>query len=306
MHDVSETPTEDLVMEREGEPRPEALRMEPSPRWVRTVLGGVTVADSKRVVLLREARRLPVYYFPREDVRMDLLEPAGRRPDPVKGPATLWSVRAGARIAEKAAWAHEEPPAGHPELAGYVAFAWSSMDAWYEEDDEVYVHPRDPYHRVDVLHSSRTVRVVVLGETVAETRRPRLLFETGLPTRYYIPMRDVRTDLLVPSSTTSECPYKGVASYWSVRVADTLAKDMAWMYRFPVPECTKIEGLVCFFNERVDALYVDGELAAKPRTPWSGPPVLVKVEPASRAPDRRPTVTPRGEHSRAGRGWGDG
>jgi uncharacterized protein (DUF427 family) len=135
----------------------------------------------------------------------------------------------------------------------------------------VYVHPRDPYKRVDVLHSSRHVRVIVAGELVAETRRPSLLFETGLPTRYYIPRADVRMDLLVPTETETRCPYKGLATYYAVHIGPTVVRDIAWYYRHPIPECSKIENLVCFFNERVDALYVDGELQPKPRTLWSPP-----------------------------------
>ena len=142
------------------------------------------------------------------------------------------------------------------------------MDAWYEEDDEVYVHPRDPYKRIDVLHSSRHVRVVIAGETVAETRRPCLLFETGLPTRYYVPREDVRMDLLEPTELTTRCPYKGMASYWSVRVGDYVAENGVWSYSDPIPECAKIKDRLCFYNERVD-LYVDGELQSRPQTMWS-------------------------------------
>ena len=127
------------------------------------------------------------------------------------------------------------------------------MDAWYEEDDEVYVHPRDPYHRVDVLHSSRHVRVEMLGETVAETRRPSLLFETGLPTRYYIPRRDVRLELLVPSSTTTQCPYKGVASYYSVQTPDGATEtDLIWTYEQPYDAVGEIAGHVAFYANRAD------------------------------------------------------
>jgi len=152
------------------------------------------------------------------------------------------------------------------------------MDAWFEEDDEVFVHPRDPYHRVDVLNSSRHVKVSVGGEVVAETRRPRLLFETSLPVRYYIPMLDVRMDLLESSDTISRCPYKGVASYWSVRLGGTLHADLAWSYRSPIPECPKIENLIAFFNERVD-LDIDEERVQRPQTPWS-------VGPDGQAPNR--------------------
>jgi len=256
----------------------DTYRFEPSPRWVRTVLGGTTVADSKRVRLLWEPMRLPVYCFPRDDVRMDLMRPSGERPDDPKGATTLWTVQVGDRVASDAAWTVDRPAEGRPDLSGYVVLNWRDMDTWYEEDDEVYVHPRDPYHRVDVQNSSRHVRVEMLGETIADTHRPRLLFETGLPTRYYIPRQDVRMDLLVPSQTETQCPYKGVAGYYGVRVGKKLARDLVWTYQYPIPECTKIENLLCFYNERVDAIIVDGELQAKPQSPWSRPPVIVDVE----------------------------
>jgi uncharacterized protein (DUF427 family) len=180
-------------------------------------------------------------------------------------------VRVGDRAAEHAAWGYPAPPADRLGLRDHVAFEWPKMDAWFEEDDEVYVHARDPYKRVDVLHSSRHVRVVVAGEVVCDTRRPTLLFETGLPTRYYVPKTDVRMDLLEPTETETRCPYKGLASYYSVRIGSTVVRDIAWCYRHPIPECGKIENLVCFFDERVDAVYVDGQLEPRPRTRWSVP-----------------------------------
>jgi uncharacterized protein (DUF427 family) len=244
--------------------------LEPSPRWVRARFGGETVADSKRVLMLREPGRVPVYYFPRADVRMELLVPVERGHGCAdRDAAACWTVRVGDRTAEHAAW---EAVSARPErlaLRDHVTFEWGKMDAWFEEDDEVYVHARDPYKRVDVLHSSRHVRVVVAGEVVAETRRPALLFETGLPTRYYLPKADVRMDRLVPTETETRCPYKGVASYYAARVGATEVADIAWCYRHPIPECSKIENLVAFYNERVDAIYVDGELQPKPRTRWS-------------------------------------
>jgi uncharacterized protein (DUF427 family) len=233
--------------------------------------GGETVADSKRVMLLREPGRVPVYYFPRADVRAGLLVPVEHGPHcPDQREGACWTVRVGDRTAEHAAWGNADTRPERAALRDHVAFEWAKMDAWFEEDDEVYVHARDPYKRVDVLHSSRPVRVVVNGEVVAETRRPWLLFETGLPTRYYLPKADVRMDWLVPSDTETRCPYKGLASYYSVRVGSTLVRDIAWCYRHPIPECSKIENLVCFFNERVDH-YVDGELQPRPRTRWSSP-----------------------------------
>jgi uncharacterized protein (DUF427 family) len=140
------------------------------------------------------------------------------------------------------------------------------MDAWFEEEEQVFEHPRDPYHRVDVIQSSREVRVEIGGKVVAESRRPRLLFETNLPTRYYLPVEDVRMDLLEPTDTTSVCPYKGTASYWRMQAG---GRDVAWSYQDPISECPKIRGLIAFFNERVDALSVDGELQEKPKTTWS-------------------------------------
>jgi uncharacterized protein (DUF427 family) len=245
------------------------IRVEPSPRRVRGFVDHVAVVDSDRAVMLFERGHLPIYYFPPEDVRMDLLEPTRHSTRcPYKGDASYWTVKVGDRTAENAAWSYPEPIPEATDIKGYIAFYWNKLDSWYEEDDEVFVHARDPYHRVDVLNSSRHVRVEVGGETLADTRRPRLLFETGLPTRYYIPKVDIRMDLLEPSDTVTACPYKGQARYWSAKAGETAVKDVAWSYPAPISECPKIEQLVAFFNERVD-LYVDGELQPRPQTPWS-------------------------------------
>jgi uncharacterized protein (DUF427 family) len=243
-----------------------AVRIESSPRWVRAYFGGVAVADSKRVLLVWEPRRFAIYWFPTSDVRMDLLTAAGG-----SAATQRWTLRVGDRVAESAAWSYPEQGPQLARLEGHIAFYWKQMDAWYEEDDEVFVHARDPYHRVDVLDSSRQVRVEVDGQVIAESSRPRLLFETGLPTRYYLHKQDVRMDLMVPTTTTSQCPYKGVASYWSLRSGETLMPDIAWAYPLTIAECPRIENLVSFFNERVD-LFVDGELQPRPKTPWSSPP----------------------------------
>jgi uncharacterized protein (DUF427 family) len=241
--------------------------VEASPRWVRVKFGGQMIADSKAVLLLRQygPGRLPAYYFPQADVRMDLLE---LLVDDQPGEARYWTAKAGEWVAERAAWSLLDPPPEQAALKGYITFKWDSMDAWYEEAEEVFVHARDPHKRVDVLASSRHVRVVIGDETVAETRRPYLLFETSLPTRYYIPREDVRLELLEPSSLTTRCPYKGIASYWSVKIGDRVVKNVVWSYPDPIPECPKIKDLLCFFNERVD-LHVDGALQARPKTPWS-------------------------------------
>jgi uncharacterized protein (DUF427 family) len=266
--------SEDREMKAVARHRPSHDRpvsTEPCPRRVRAFLQGVPVADSTRALLLLEVMHLPVYYFPPGDVRTDLLEPTDRTTHcPHKGDASYWSVRVGERVSRNAVWSYQDPIPGCDDIKGYLAFYWRRMDAWFEEDDEVFVHPRDPYHRVDVLSSSRHVRVAVLGQTVAETRRPRLLFETGLPTRYYIPKADVRLDLLVPTDFETQCPYKGKARHWSVGAGDRVEDDIAWSYPFPIPECPKIENLVAFYNERAD-IWVDGELQEKPDTPWSRP-----------------------------------
>ncbi len=142
------------------------------------------------------------------------------------------------------------------------------MDEWLEEDEPIYVHPRDPYKRVDVLASSRHVRVALDGVTLAASAQPRILFETSLPPRYYLPLSDVRFDLLRPSDTQTQCPYKGTATYWSVEVNGVVHEDLVWIYRSPLPESQKVAGLACFYSEKVD-LYVDGSLQDRPKSPWS-------------------------------------
>jgi len=246
----------------------DGILFESTQRRVRVFLAGITVADSRAVMLMLENKRLAVYYFPVKDVRLDLFVPTSYTSNhPGKGQATFYSLKVGDRVAEKAAWRYLEPE--RADLKDYVAFYWDKMDSWFEEDDEVFVHPRDPYHRVDVLNSSRHVKIVVGGEVVAETTRPRLLIETGLPTRYYIPKLDVRQDLLTATNTSTRCPYKGKASYWSVTVKGKEFTDIVWGYPAPIPECPKIENLLCFYDEKVDAVYVDGVLQPRPITPWS-------------------------------------
>jgi len=252
-------------------PSGHSVRLEPIAKRVRAFVGGVAVADSTRVMMMFETGRLGVYYFPVEDVRTDLLvESAHSVASPFKGAASYFSITVDGQQIENAAWRYLEPQPAYPDLAGYVAFHWRLMDAWYEEDEEVFVHARDPYHRVDILESSRHVRVVLAGQTVAETCRARFLFETSLPTRYYIPRLDVRLDLLRPSAMRTACPYKGMtSSYWSGETADGSIRDVAWSYAAPVPDATKIANLVAFFNERVDAIFVDGVEVPKPNTSWS-------------------------------------
>lgn len=246
------------------------IAIEPSPRRVRAAFGGAIVADTTRALLMREERHLPVYYVPLDDVRRDLLRPTAHATHCLyKGDASYWSIAAGDRIAENAVWAYAEPFDEVGPVAGHCAFYWDRMDHWYEEDEEIFCHPRDPHKRVDAIGSLRAVRVVLGGETVAVSRRAMFLFETNLPTRYYLPIEDVRMDLLRPTATRSICPYKGTASYWSAEIGGKVFADIAWGYPDPIPECPKIKGLLAFWNEKVDAIFVDEREIPKIKTPWS-------------------------------------
>ena len=242
----------------------EGVHIERSPRRIRTFFGGKLIADSDYVLLVYESKRPPAYWFPIGDVRMEYLE---RKEQSEQAADNIrWRLTGKGRIAQ--ARTYTEPTGDRAALEGHLTFYWDQMDAWFEEDEQVFVHPRDPYTRVDTVHSSRHVRVEIDGVTMGEARRPILLFETGLPTRYYIPKLDVRMDLLEPTESVTRCPYKGVARYWSARVGDKLLKDIVWSYPAPIPECPKIENLLSFYNERVD-LYVDGVPQGQPITPFS-------------------------------------
>ncbi|MCP4330248.1 MAG: DUF427 domain-containing protein [Alphaproteobacteria bacterium] len=246
------------------------IAFEPSAKRVRVEFGGEIVADTTAVRLLHETKHLPVYYFPRDDVRMDLLSATDHRSYcPFKGEASYWTVGAGGRTAENAVWSYEDPYDEVAEIAGYMAFYWDRMDAWYEEDEKVFVHARDPYTRIDIVRSARPVQVVVDGEVLAETERALFLVETGLPARYYIPRDDVRLDRLSPSDRTTQCPYKGTAIYWSVDNGNQAHADIVWSYPDPVAEVARIKDHLCFFNERVDAISIDGLAEANPKTKWS-------------------------------------
>ena len=246
-------------------PKAHGLRIEPGHKRVRTYLAGHLVADTVHPVLVWEGPHYPVYYLPAADIRAELI-PAGRTEhSPSRGDAEILDVKVASATAVGGALRYPGSPL--PELRGLVRLDWDSMSEWLEEDEPVYTHPRDPYSRVDILASSRHVQVELDGVTVAESRQPRILFETGLPPRYYLPLADVRMDLLRPSDASSHCPYKGTASYWSVDTGRAEHRDIVWMYRFPLPESQKIAGLACFYNEKVD-LFVDGELQQRPRSPF--------------------------------------
>jgi uncharacterized protein (DUF427 family) len=237
------------------------VRTEPGQKRVRTYLGGELVADSTGSLLVWENPHYPAYYVPVGDVRVELVPTNTVTHSASRGDATHYTVRAGGKEAVDAVWRYADSPIEG--LRDHVRFDFEAMDSWFEEDEEIFVHARSPYTRIDALASSRHVRVLVNEEVVADSTRPTLLFETGLPVRYYLPKSDVRMDLLEPTESTSRCPYKGVARYWSVRAGGEVVPDVAWSYPFPLPESVKVAGLIAFYDERVD-IDVDGRLAPSP------------------------------------------
>lgn len=234
------------------------LHFDPSPKRVRGFFEGKVVVDSTNAKLLHETAHLPVYYFPLEDIRQELLEHSDHRTHcPFKGDASYRSVIVGDKRSHDALWMYERPLEEASFLKDHAAFYFDRLDAWFEEDEEIFVHPRDPYSRIDVLASSRHVRVSVEGQELAETDRPMLLFETSLPTRYYIPKDDVRMDLLEVSGHVTECAYKGRPVHFSAPPLGGAGAHIAWCYENPQPEAEKVRGLIAFYNERVD-LEIDG------------------------------------------------
>jgi len=237
------------------------LRIEQGRKRVRVYLAGELVADTIRPFLVWEIPYYPSYYLPAADVRAELIAAGQTSHSPSLGTGEVLDVKVGGATAAGAAVRYPASP--QEQLRDLVRFDWNAMSEWLEEDEPVYVHPRDPYTRVDILGSSRHVRVEVDGVTVADSRQPRILYETGLPPRYYLPLTDVRMDLLRDSQTQTHCPYKGSASYWSVDTGQGLHEDIGWIYRTPLPESQKIAGLACFYDERV-AVYIDGIRQQKP------------------------------------------
>ena len=245
------------------------LRHEPTDKRVRGMLGGRVIVDSSRAVLVWEPRRVvPSYAVPDADVRGELVPAA--RPATAAGPDARilhpgipfaahstpgepLTLRAGERVREGAAFRPADP-----DLAELVVLDFTALDAWYEEDDELVGHPRDPYHRVDIRPSSRHVRIELDGRTLADSGSPTLVFETSLPTRFYLPATDVHADL-VPSDRRTYCAYKGEATYWSVAGH----ADLAWTYRDPLPDAGRLAGLIAFFDDLVDVV-VDGERRERP------------------------------------------
>ena len=267
------------------------LRYEPTAKRIRAVLGGDTVVDSTRAVLVWEPRRIvPSYAVPPEDVRGELV-PAGaaaagpdgeagvRLPDVtalrVLDPRVPFAVHSTeGEVTDLRAGGQHRPGAGFrpadPDLAALVILDFGAFDAWYEEDELNVGHPRDPFHRIDVLPSSRPVRLELDGQVLAVSSQPTLLFEAMLPTRYYLPRADVTAEL-IPSETRTWCAYKGQASYFSASAGGRLVPDIAWTYTEPRHDAAQVRDLIAFFDERIDVV-LDGERRARPVTPWSDGP----------------------------------
>lgn len=243
------------------------VRVERGAKRVRATLGGQEVVDTTTPVLVWEVPYYPAYYLPLDDLAAELRPTGETTRSPSRGDGQVHDVVLGEFVAAGAALTFPGSPI--EELRDLVRLDWDSMDAWFEEEVEVIVHPRSPEVRVDVLASSRHVRVSVDGVVLAESDRPTLLFETGLPMRAYLPQADVRMDLLAPTDTTSSCPYKGHARWWSVELPDGARHDdLAWSYPTPLPESSGIDDLVAFYDERVD-VELDGVPVERPRTKFA-------------------------------------
>lgn len=260
------------------------LRYVPTAKHVRAVLGGTPAVDSRRAVLLWEPQRVvPQYAVPADDVLAELVR--GRPGDGNRGGAPQrlgtvevltpdagfgWHTAEGDVLTVRTAGGERAGAAfrlADPDLAGYVTLDFDAFDTWSEEAEPIIGHPHDPLARIDARRSDRRVRVEIGGTVLAESSRPSLLFETGLPVRFYLPPADVRTDLLRPSDTRTICAYKGVASYWTLPGPDGTT-DVAWSYPEPLLDAVPVTDMLCFFDERVD-LVLDGERRERPLTPWS-------------------------------------
>jgi uncharacterized protein (DUF427 family) len=242
-------------------------RVEPVPRRVRGYLAGQQVFDTQRAVYVWESTKYPQYYIPLADVDSSVLIDDDRPQKLKRGPARRHSLRVGEQARAGAARVYGDDAV--PGVAGTVRFEWAALDAWFEEDEEVFVHPRNPYTRVDALRSSRPVRVELGGAVLAESSRTVMVFETGLPTRYYVDRTAVDYTHLEPTDTVTSCPYKGrTSAYWTARVGDSVVTDAAWAYDFPTRQLLPIAGMIAFYNEKVD-LIVDGVRLDRPITPFS-------------------------------------
>ncbi len=239
-------------------------QVEPVPRRIRGYLAGEKVIDTTWALYVWEWSNYPQYYIPLADVQKGFLVDEQHVQQTRRGPAQVYGLEvAGTRRAAVARLLTDAPVEG---LTGMVRFEWAGLDSWFEEDEQVFVHPRNPYVRVDALRSTRSVRVEMDGVVLAESGSPVMVFETGLPTRYYVPRTEVDFAHLIPTGTVTECPYKGTTSaYWSVRTGESIHADLGWSYDFPTRQLLPIAGMIAFYNEKVD-IVLGGERLVRPKT----------------------------------------
>lgn len=233
--------------------------LEPSPKRIRVEVAGTTLADSRRPHLLHQPGTPAAWWFPREDVRTDLLADAGTGPrHPLFGATQRLDLHLGTR--REAAFATRHPDV--PALVELVSFDPGRIDRVYEEDELVAPEPIDPYHRVDVRDSSRRLRISLDGVVLAESRAPRLVFETTARPRFYLTAEEVRTTLLEPSPLRTTCQYKGDAEYFHVRLGQRLVEDLVWRYPAPREDGRRIAGRYAIHHERchteIDGRLLDG------------------------------------------------
>ena len=245
----------------------ESLHVEPVPRRIRATLAGATVLDTTDALYVWDVPHYPQYYIPRADVDATLLVDEAHAHKLRIGSAQRYGLGVGDVERPGAARLYTESPLAG--VAGTFRFEWDALDSWFEEDEEVFVHPRDPFTRVDAIRSTRAVRVELEGIVLAESSSPVMVFETGLPTRYYLNRTEVDFDHLQVTDTVTACPYKGqTTGYWSVRIGATLHEDLAWSYDFPTHQLLPIAGLIAFYNEEVDTI-LDGIEIERPTTKFS-------------------------------------
>jgi uncharacterized protein (DUF427 family) len=260
------------------------LRVHPIGKWIRATVGDRTVVDTRRAQLVWEPRRVVgSYAVPEEDIAAELVPSAGPGADeqpvsleggpPVLDPRSPFAAHTTAGTALTIRTPDADLPGAafrpdDPDLAGRVILDWVAFTQWFEEEEPVTAHPRDPFHRIDCLRSSRRVQIGIEGVTLADSTRATMLFETSLPPRFYLPREDVAPELLDPTATHTFCAYKGEASYWSARFGATLLPDIAWSYPDPLNDAVPVRDLISFFTERLD-LTLDGEPQPRPHTPWS-------------------------------------
>jgi len=240
--------------------------IEPVPRRIRAMHQGEVLVDTTDAWYVWEWANYPRYYIPRRDVREELLVADGSTEDTPRGTVRRYALANGANGPNGPTVARLLIEGARRELSDLFRFEWDAIDQWFEEDEQVFVHPRNPYTRVDALRSARPVRIELGGVLLAESSSPVMVFETGLPTRYYLNPTEVRFEHLVPTATVTRCPYKGTTSgYWSVVVDGIVHDDLAWTYDFPTRQLLPVTGLMAFYNEKVDVV-LDGVLLERPKT----------------------------------------